>query len=360
MKKRKGLFISILMLLVCGLILMLFAGCSGDEELNESTKEVFAMDTYMSFTAYGQNSEQAVAEAESKVEELDYMLNSSNYAEGSDGENAGVCELYQLNENGGGELPDDVNYLIGRALELNKLTDGAFNPCMYVIMEAWGFTSQNYRVPADEEIEELKEFTDVSALEYDSENKTLKINKRGVKIDLGGIAKGYTSTQIIDIFRAHDIESGLINLGGNVQTLGTKPDGSLWRVGIQNPEDSGNCVGAIAVRDKAVITSGGYERYFEEDGKTYHHIIDPETCIPVENDIRSVTIVSEDGTLADALSTALFVMGKDQAEKFWEKYGDEYGFEVVIIDENLDAYVSEGIINYYEPEEGYRVIAVAK
>ena len=357
---RKKVFISIPVLVVFGLMLISLAGCSGDEELNESTKEVFAMDTYMSFTAYGQNSGQAVAEAESRVHELDYMLNSSNYTDGSEGESAEACELYKLNENGGGKLSGDVNYLIGKALELNELTEGAFNPCMYTIMEAWGFTSKDYRVPSDVELKELKTFTDVSALEYDPESKTLKINKKGMKIDLGGIAKGYTSAQIVDIFKSHDIKNGLINLGGNVQALGTKPDGSLWRVGIQNPDDSGGCLGAIAVENKAVITSGGYERYFEEDGRTYHHIIDPETCVPVENDVKSMTIVSEDGTLADALSTALFVMGKDKAREFWQKYGAEYGFEIVIIDEDLDAYVSEGIINDYEPEEGYRVIAVEK
>ncbi len=359
MKKRNKLSVNALILLVLGFTTVFLAGCGEDGELKESTKEIFAMDTYMSFTAYGENSEQAAAEAEARVQELDYMLNASGYTDEAK-EGSATCEIYQINENGGGSLSEDADYLIGRALELNELTGGAFNPCMYVVMEAWGFTSQNYRVPEAEELKQLKELTDVSALEYDPENKTLEINKKGMKIDLGGIAKGYTSAQITEIFKANGIESGLINLGGNVQALGTKPDGSMWRVGIQSPEDSSACMGVIAVKDKAVITSGGYERYFGEDGKTYHHIIDPETCVPAENDIKSVTVISEDGTLADALSTALFVMGKDEAEKFWKKYGDEYGFEVVIIDENLDAYVSEGIIDDYEAQEDYRVTAIEK
>lgn len=109
-----------------------------------------------------------------------------------------------------------------------------------------------------------------------------------MQIDFGGIAKGYTSARIMDIFRACGIKSGLVNLGGNVQALGTKKDGSSWRVAVQDPQDTDQYLGVLSIQDKAVITSGGYERYFEQDGRTYHHIIDPKTGYPVENGLISV------------------------------------------------------------------------
>ena len=114
----------------------------------------------------------------------------------------------------------------------------------------------------------------------------------------------------MDIFKENGITSGLVNLGGNVQALGTKTDGSNWRVAVQSPDDTEDYLGVLSIRDKAVITSGGYERYFEQDGVTYHHIIDPKTGYPAENGLVSVTIVSSDGTLADGLSTLLFIMGR--------------------------------------------------
>ena len=115
------------------------------------------------------------------------------------------------------------------------------------------------------------------------------------------------------------LTSGLVNLGGNVQALGTKTDGSNWRVAVQSPDDTEDYLGVLSIQDKAVITSGGYERYFEQDGVTYHHIIDPKTGYPAENGLVSVTIVSSDGTLADGLSTSLFIMGEEKSGRVLER-----------------------------------------
>lgn len=354
-KKQRWMLVALLSVL-CILIL---AGCgeSNSSDATESSKEIFAMDTYMTFTAYGANSDEATDQATVRIQELDYMFTSENYAEEEDEE---ICELYRLNQKGGGELSDEMNQVLGRAMQLNQLTDGAFNPCMYVVMEAWGFTSQNYRVPEKEELNKLLELTDVSNIQYDADAKTLVIKKNGTKIDLGGIVKGYTSSEIIRIFKENGIKSGLVNLGGNVQALGEKTDGTPWRVGIQDPEDSSANIGVVSIKDKAVITSGGYERYFEENGETYHHIIDPKTGFPVDNGTTSVTIVSEDGTLADALSTALFVMGCDKAKAFWKEYGEKYGFEVILVDENHKMLVSEGLSDHFEPSEEYTVEIITK
>ena len=162
----------------------------------------------------------------------------------------------------------------------------------------------------------------------------------GLQIDLGGIAKGYTSSRVMEIFKEHGIEHGLVSLGGNVQALGTKENGKPWRVAIQNPESEMDYLGILDIEDKCVITSGGYERFFEQDGVRYHHIIDPRTGYPAKSGLLSSTIISSDGTLADGLSTSLFIMGKEEAEKYWRAHPGQ--FDYILEDADGTLYVTEG------------------
>ena len=173
-------------------------------------------------------------------------------------------------------------------------------------------------------------------------------------VNNGGIAKGYTSSRIMDIYREKGVTSGLVNLGGNAQVFGTKPDGSLWRVAVQSPDSEDEYLGVLEAKDKAIITSGGYERYFEKDGVTYHHIIDPATGYPAENGLVSVTIVSTDGTLADGLSTSLFVMGKDKAVDYWKAHSDE--FDMILLTDDEKLYVSEGIKDSFTSDREVEII----
>ena len=174
------------------------------------------------------------------------------------------------------------------------------------------------------------------------------------QIDFGGIAKGYTSSRIMDIYKDNGITSGLVNLGGNVQALGTKTDGTKWKIAVQSPDDTEDYLGILSVQDKAVITSGGYERYFEQDGVTYHHIIDPKTGYPAESGLVSVTIVSEDGTLADGLSTSLFIMGKEKAADFWREHKDD--FDAILMSDDGTLYVTEGLENDFSTERTVEII----
>ncbi len=175
-----------------------------------------------------------------------------------------------------------------------------------------------------------------------------------MKIDFGGIAKGYTSGRIADIYRECGVTSGLINLGGNVQVVGTKTDGSKWRVAVQSPEAEDDYLGILSTADRAVITSGGYERSFEQDGMKYHHIIDPSTGHPANNGLVSVTIVSADGTLADGLSTSLFIMGKDKAAEYWRAHSDE--FDTILEDADGVLYVTEGIADDFTSDHETNII----
>lgn len=315
-----------------------------DEVSAPVTKEIFAMDTYMMVTAYGECAQSAVDKAAAEIERLDSVLSTGDED----------SEIYALNQQGGGTVSEDTKYLLERSLEIWKDTGGTFDISIYPVMQAWGFTSGTYQVPSGQQLEELLSLVDSSKIVLDSGASTVAFETEGMQIDFGGIAKGYTSARIMDVFREEGVTSGLVSLGGNVQLLGSKPDGSRWRVGIQSPDSEEECLGILEAEDCAVITSGGYERYFEEDGVSYHHIIDPATGYPADGGLESVTIVSADGTLADGLSTALFIMGREDAIEFWRKHSDE--FDAILLEEDGTLYVTEGISEHFTSDRNLKIV----
>ena len=310
----------------------------------EAVRDVFAMDTYMTVKAYGSNGDAAVDAAVDEINRLDALLSTGKKD----------SEIGQINANNGGQLSEDGAVLMERSLELYKSTNGAFDVAIYPVMKAWGFTDGNYQVPDADTLKATLELVNPSLIDYDKETSTVSFKKDGVQIDLGGIAKGYTSSRIMDIYKEKGVTSGLVNLGGNAQVFGTKPDGSLWRVAVQSPDSEDEYLGVLETKDKAIITSGGYERYFEKDGVTYHHIIDPSTGYPADNGLISVTIVSADGTLADGLSTSLFVMGKDKATDYWKAHSDE--FDMILLTDDEKLYVSEGIKDSFTSDREFEIV----
>lgn len=308
------------------------------------SQDVYAMDTVMNIKAYGDQAMDAVKAATAEIHRLDNLLSTGK----------STSEVAKINANGGGTLSEDTEYLVNRSLELNKETDGAFDIAIYPVMQLWGFPTKKYRVPKKSEIEETLKPTNASDIQFDSANHKISFAKKGMEIDLGGIAKGYTSARIMDIFKQYNVTSGLVSLGGNVQVYKKKTDGSDWRVAVEDPDDNSAYLGILTTSDRAVITSGGYERYFEKNGKTYHHIIDPKTGYPADSGIHSSTIVSADGTLADGLSTSLFIMGLDKAEKFWKNHSDEFDFILETDDGKL--YVTSGISGQFKSDWDVEVV----
>ncbi|XCP86327.1 FAD:protein FMN transferase [Roseburia hominis] len=315
-----------------------------DSAKEKAEREIFAMDTYMTVTAFGTDAQAAVDAAAAEIERLDLLLSTGN----------GESEVATLNQTGAGTLTKDTAVLMERSMELYDATGGMFDIAVYPVMEEWGFTTEEYRVPEAEELENLLPLIDASKIQYDEEKARVTFMQPGMKIDFGGIAKGYTSGRVADILREYGIQSAMINLGGNVQVMGTKTDGSKWRIAIQSPDNEEEYIGVLEGADLAVITSGGYERYFEQDGKTYHHIIDPRTGYPAENGLKSVTIVSPDGTLADGLSTSLFIMGPEKAVAFWRKHAEE--FDAVLVDDEGHISVTEGIADSFTSDFEVQVI----
>ena len=308
---------------VCGLALLLFftlCGCGAQRQ----TGEWFAMDTVMTAAVYGS------ADALDAVEAETYRLDALLAAQKDDSEIAAV--------NDGAEVvSEETAALLRRALEIAAETNGAYDPTVYPLMRAWGFTDGNYRVPADAELDALLQTTGWTEVSVDGTTTSLP---EGFALDLGGIGKGYAAGRCKEILKAHGVTSALLSLGGNVSALGSKPDGTAWTVAIENP-DGGAYLGTVQITDQCVVTSGGYQRYFEEDGATYHHIIDPRTGYPADSGVISSTIISHDGTLADGLSTSLFIMGVDDALDYWRAHKEE--FDAILMDKDGTVYVTEGI-----------------
>lgn len=312
----------------CGTDAVPSSSSSETDAQSSQSQELYAMDTVMTLTAYGPQAKKALNDAADEIERLDALWSISS----SDG------DIARLNTDKQATLSDDTIALLKRAQKISASTGGLFACTIEPVMEAWGFTNGNYTVPDDATLQSLLAHVDDTQIAIDGNTVTIPAD---VKVDLGGIAKGFTSDRVMELFSADGVTSGIISLGGNVQTLGTKPDGSLWRVGIQDPDDSSGIIATIEVADKAVITSGGYQRYFEQDGTTYHHIIDPRTGMPADSGLTSVTIVSDDGTLADGLSTSLFIMGKEAALDYWRAHRDN--FDVILVASDGSITISEGL-----------------
>lgn len=299
------------------------------EEASES--EMFALDTAITLKVYGSKREEVLNKLEKRINELDELL--------STGKDAG--EVSRLNESGKAVLSSETMELMKKSLEFNKKTKGIFDITIYPLMELWGFSNQNYKVPSMKEIKETLKNVGSDKIIFNANTGEISFKNKGTKIDFGGIGKGYITDELVKILTKEKVESAIINLGGNVFGFNKKPDNSLWNIAIRDPDESENYMAAIRLENSAVITSGGYERYFEENGKKYHHILDLKTGMPSESNLKSVSIVSKNGTLADTLSTSLFIMGEKKAIDFWKESGKD--FEIILLTKDNRLLVSEGI-----------------
>ena len=313
------------------LLSLLLTGCAaGTAEPPASsgdpaTATVFAMDTVMDLTIYGDPA--LLTKAESEILRLEGLFSVTE----------DTSEIARLNREGTVELSGDTAALLEQGLALCEMTGGALDLSVYPVLRAWGFTTGAYRVPDGEEIAALLPLVDYGQLSLTHDGTAALA--AGMEIDLGSVAKGYTGDVLARLFRENGVTSGLLNLGGNVQAIGAKLDGSPWRVAIRDPLSGGN-LAVLEIVDQAVITSGGYERYFEQDGETYWHILDPATGYPARSGVLSATIVGDSGVVCDGLSTALFVMGVDAAARLWREQG---GFEALLVTDDGTIYLTAGL-----------------
>ena len=320
---------------------VLSSGCSLESKYD---CEFFAMDTVMTINAYGSKSESAVKAAQNEINRLDKLLSVQK-------ENS---EIFKLNQSKKMTVSEDTLTLITRSKEIYTLTDGAFDISCEPLIREWGFYSGlKNKVPSQLVIENALEGVGAEHIKIKDSTVTLDDN---TSLDLGGIAKGYASHKAAEILKEYGVTSALMSLGGNVRAVGSKPDGESWSVAVTDPDDNSKSIGTLKISGKAVVTSGGYQRYFEENGQTYHHIIDTKTGYPADSGLKSVTIVSDDDALADALSTALFVMGLEKSGKFYSENSSLFG--AVFITDKGEIYVTDNLKDSFMSEQGFEVISI--
>ena len=314
-------------------------GCSKEKFYSN---EFFAMDTWMTVQIPNVSSEEEIAghlkNIEARIRELENSFSVTLQA----------SDLYKLNNSSEETIKPESNDFINiltEALEYEQLTNRAFSPRLYKISKEWGFTTGTYQIPDADILKTYLEEVRASEISVDNNIVT---RTPGIMIDFGAIAKGYATDVVVEYLKANNIPKAIINLGGNVYVLGSKDKETGWTVGINDPF-ADRLLGTIELSDACVVTSGNYERYFEREGKRYHHIIDSTTGYPTDNGLVSVTIISADASYADALSTALFVMGTDKAIEFWRNNDD---FAFVIVTENKEIYYSELLEDVFAFDEG--------
>ncbi len=327
------------MILAAVVILMILRlSGKGPEPISES---FLAMDTVMTVTAYGDGATEALSFSKDRVLQLEKEFSVTDPE----------SEVSRINREGGEyKASDDMVYITSEALKVSRKTGGALDITLLPVTKAWGFTEGSYRVPSETEIQELLKNVGYEKIELDPKTGIIGIPD-GTMIDFGAVAKGYAGDEIIGILKGKGVTSAIASLGGSVSVLGTKPDGTEWRVAVKAPDGSG-IVGVLSLSDKAVVTSGNSERFFEdESGNRYWHIMDRRTGYPAQSGTDSITIIADSALYADCLSTALFVMGREQAEDYWAEH-DDFEFVEVI---GKELFVTEGIAPSFKSEPGYTV-----
>lgn len=327
------------------LALVLLAGCAPApaQAAPEAERTFFAMDTVMTLRLYQGGSGETLERAEDRVREFEALWSVTD-------ENS---EIRALNRDGRARLSQPTADLLDQALGLCARTDGALDISVYPVLRTWGFTTGAYSVPNDETIAALLPLVDYGQIRLEGSAAALP---PGMEIDLGSVAKGYTGDVLSAYLKENGVTSALLDLGGNIQAVGSKRDGSPWRVAIRNPAGEGS-IGVVEARDRAVVTSGGYERYFEQAGIRYWHILDPQTGAPVRNGLASVTVVGDSGLTCDGLSTALFVMGLEDALDHWRLHRD---FEAVFVLEDGSVTITAGLEGSFSLSRSDRSLTVVQ
>ena len=317
------------------LLALALCGCAA----RQAGAEFYAMDTVMQITAYGADAQGAVEAAQTEVYRLEELLSCR-----SEGAELARCNAGQKT------VSAETARLIEQAIALSMQTGGAYDPALGALTAAWGFDSGDYHVP--DAAERTAALTHCGAEKVCVSDNTVVLSD-GAQLDLGGIGKGYAASRIRRIMEENGVSSAIISLGGNVCAVGAKPDGKDWVIGLQDPHDPSAYFGTVTVRDAAVVTSGGYQRYFEYGGVRYHHILDAKTGAPAESGLCSVSVVCADDTLADALSTALYVMGFEKGVDFWRTGGME--FDAVWMLDDGTVWITSGLRGIYQSETAYQV-----
>lgn len=342
-RKTKSFFILGLSLIMSlGLI-----SCGNKEaDFQPISKSDILLDTPCKVTIYDNVSEDILDKAFEKLKEVDSKMNASS----------DTSEISQVNSNAGKayvKVSDDTFYVIEQGKKYGELTGGIFDVTIGPLVKLWGINTDHARVPAKLEIDAKLPLVDYENVLLKDDTKEVMLKNPGMELDLGGIAKGYAADAVAEVLRANGVEHAIIDLGGNILTLGSKVNGDNWKIGIQNPNtERGQYLATVEVVNKTIVTSGIYERYYTApDGKTYHHILDTSTGYPVDNNLASVTVITDKSIDGDALAKS-FCMGIDKGREFVQSQGAE----AIFVTKDSKIYLTDGLkSNFKLNDDSFKV-----
>lgn len=331
MLKFKNLFFVLSLFFITTLM-----GCNKNQTSTSellSRTELF-MGTIIKITLYDSNDSTILDKSFDRIAEIESLVSI----------NEAGTELDKVNDFAGispVEVTPTTYEIVEKGLEYSKLSNGDFDITIGPLVKLWNIGLDDAKVPTQEEIDSVLPLIDYNLLELNKDNHTIFLKNENMMIDLGSIAKGYAADEISRILTENNVNSAIIDLGGNIYAHGIKPSGTDWNIGIQNPFNTrGDIIGVLKVKNKTVVTSGIYERYIEKDGIKYHHLLNPHTGYPFENNIAGVSIVTDKSTDADALSTIVFAKGLEEGLKFVESLPN---VDAIFITTDSKVYITDGI-----------------
>lgn len=327
------------------ILILLITGCTvGNKNSDPISKTEFLMDTVMTIRIFGKSDEKIIDSAFNRVREIEEKMSSTIES----------SEVSLINRSAGIEpvkVSEETYYVLKEAKRYAELSNGAYEPTVGPLVDLWDIKGEEMErdsLPSKVDIEDKKALVDFNKLELLDQNKVF-LKEKNMKITLGGIVKGYAADEVKKVLLENGVNTAIIDLGGNVIAQGAKEDGNSWIIGIQNPfEITGKHIATVEVKDKSIVTSGYYERYFKYNDKIYHHILDRETGYPAENEIAGVSIISDKSIDGDALSTTLFVLGLEKGKELINSFDK---IEAIFITKNREIYISKNLEDVFAINE---------
>ena len=335
---RQKKLVTVLMLSIA----VLFSGCQSQATkaiTKPLSKTSFLLGTVVEISIYDKDDEKIVDKALARISEIESKMTINN---------AETSEIIALNNASGKSevvLSPDTFYVVDKGKQYSLQSMGSFDVTIGPIVKLWNINTEYAAIPEKEKLEEALKLVDYTKLDLKKETYTARLEIPGMKVDLGAIAKGYAADEAARILRENGVEHAIVNLGGNVITIGENTNGNPWRIAIQDPfNPRGDYIGVANIKDQTVVTSGTYERYFEENGKIYHHILDSSTGYPVENGLYSVSIITDKSIDGDGLSTTALLIGLEEGMKLVEALEN---VEAVFITSDKKVYASSGLADSF-------------